>query len=116
MEAREWFRHTPGKREKFTARELKPRERGFSRLGIRDVAALEIERVIGELAAGTGFAPLSRVSAHAFPIGLHCQQSSAVFSLVDFGFSRFQLLIFDQQQIALASEFIRFAKRNIALA
>jgi hypothetical protein len=29
---------------------------------------------------------------------------------------RFQLLIFDQQQIALASEFIRFAKRNIALA
>jgi hypothetical protein len=26
------------------------------------------------------------------------------------------LLIFDQQQIALASKFIRFAKRNIALA
>jgi hypothetical protein len=33
-----------------------------------------------------------------------------------FGFSPFQLLIFDQQQIALAPKFIRFAKGNIALA
>ena len=49
-------------------------------------------------------------------IGLHWQQSPAVFSLVDFGFSPFQPLIFDPQQIALASKFIRFAKRNIALA
>ena len=53
---------------------------------------------------------------HALPIGLHWQQSPAVFSLVDFGFSSFQLLIFDQQRIALASKFIRFAKRSIALA
>jgi hypothetical protein len=37
---------------------------------------------------------------------LHWQQSPAAFSLVDFGFSPFQLLIFDQQQIALASQFI----------
>jgi hypothetical protein len=44
------------------------------------------------------------------------QQSPAAFSRVDFGFSPFQLFIFDQQQIALASKFIRFAKRNIALA
>jgi hypothetical protein len=43
-------------------------------------------------------------------------KSPAIFPLVGFGFSRFQFLIFDQQQIALASEFIRFAKRNIALA
>lgn len=108
--------YTRKTREVYRSRAQATRARILARLSIRDVAALEIERVIGELAAGTGFAPLSRVSAHAFPIGLHCQQSSAVFSLVDFGFSRFQLLIFDQQQIALASEFIRFAKRNIALA
>jgi hypothetical protein len=78
-------------------------------LGIRDLAAFEIERVTGEGRRGNGFAP-------ALPIGLHCQQSPAVFPLVDFGFSPFQLLIFDQQQIALASKFIRFANRNIALA
>ena len=59
---------------------------------------------------------VSRCSHTRFRLGLHWQQSPAVFSLVDFGFSPFQLLIFDQQQIALASKFIRFAKRNIALA
>jgi hypothetical protein len=89
-----------GKREKFTAREPRAtRSRILGRLGIRDLPGFEIERVIGEVGGG-GMDSHRRLAlfTHALPIGLHWQQSPAVFSLVDFGFSPFQLLIFDQQQ------------------
>ena len=49
-------------------------------------------------------------------LGCTAHSHLRLFPLVGFGFSPFQLLIFHPQQIALASKFIRFAKRNIALA